>query len=365
MINVDGSYREGGGQLLRTSLGFSSITGQPFRIFNVRKNRPKPGLRPQHLSCVKSAAELCSGSFEGAETSSSEVKFHPGGVKSRTLSVDIGTAGSITLLLQSLLLPAVFGDRKFRIKVTGGTDVPFSPTSAYFSEVLLPHLRKFCDLAEYSVNRSGFAPGGGGKAELCVKPKFPLSRYGSFSELLADIRNRHATETTFLNQGKLLCIKGISLASRSLEKADVSERQAQSARLELGRLNVPVSITASYSDSLSPGSAITLWAVFSDSDEVSQLNPVILGSSLPGRRGMRAEDAGRQAASLLLKEISSGAPVDRHMADQLLPFLALTGGQMRVSEITPHCIANVYAIENFLGKCFDVVPSENLIKVRI
>ena len=365
MIKIDGSHSEGGGQLLRTALGLSSITGQPFEMINVRKNRPNPGLRPQHVSCVKAAAELCNGKFEGAEVSSSEVKFHPGSVKSRTLSVDIGTAGSVTLLLQSLLLPAVFGDRKFRIKVTGGTDVPFSPTSAYFSEVLLPHLRKFCDVIEYGVSRSGFVPAGGGKAELCVKPKFRLSEYGSFDKLLKDLRNKRHTETTFLSPGKLVSIKGVSVASRSLEKAEVAERQADSVRFALGKLSVPVNITRSYPDSQSPGSAITLRAVFSEPDEVSQLNPVILGSSMLGRRGMRAEDVGKQAASGLMKEISSGAPVDRHLADQLLPFLALTGGQMRVSEITPHCIANVYAIESFLGRCFEVVHSENLIKVRL
>lgn len=361
MIRVDGSFHEGGGQILRTALGLSALTGQAFEITDIRKNRPNPGLRPQHLSCVKAVAELCNGSFEGAEVSSGAIKFYPRQIKSRTLSVDIGTAGSVTLLLQSLLLPVVFGDTKFRVKVTGGTDVPFSPPSDYFASVLVPHLRKFCEGIEFKVERRGFVREGGGKVELQAKPKFSLSEYGSFNEFLSAIRGDVTSKMTFVNQGKLLQIKGSSVASADLQKADVAERQAKAAKAILSKLDVPVSIGSSYSETLSTGSVISLWAVFSDSDEVSQLNPVILGSSCLGERGKKAEDVGREASFQLMNEISSKAPVDRHLADQLLPFLALAGGKIKVSEITPHCLTNIYAIEKFLGKCFEVDAESKII----
>ncbi len=364
LIQIDGSFSEGGGQILRTALGLSALTNQPFEIVNIRKNRPKPGLRPQHLSCVKAVAELCNGSFEGAEVSSSAVKFYPRSIKGRTLSVDIGTAGSVTLLLQSFLVPAVFCDKKFRIKVAGGTDVPFSPPADYFAGVLLPHLRKFCESIELNVERRGFFPAGGGKVELSIKPKFPLSQYGSFSEFLKELRNAATAEISLERRGKLLQVRGSSIASVDLQKGEVAERQAKAAKTALAKLNVPVSISSSYSESLSTGSAITLWSVFSDGDEVSQINPVILGGSCLGERGKRAEDVGMEAAFRLLNEVSSKAPVDRHLADQMIPFLALACGSMNVSELTPHCLTNIYSVEKFLGKCFSVDEKARMISCK-
>jgi len=361
MIQIDGSYHEGGGQILRTALGLSALTKQPFEIIDIRKNRPKPGLRPQHLAGVKAAAELCNGSYEGAEVSSTAVKFIPRDIKSRTLSIDIGTAGSITLLLQSLIVPVVFGDKKFRIKVKGGTDVPWSPPSAYFANVLLPQLQKFCEKIEYKVTKQGFIHEGGGEVELYVKPKFPVSNYSSFNEFLQELRNNATTKINLNNQGKLLQIKGTSIASNDLQKAEVAERQAKGAKLALMKLNVPISISSSYAESLSPGSVITLSAIFSESEETSEINPIILGSSSLGERRKRAEDVGNEAASQLLREIDTKAPVDKHLADQLLPFLALTTGSIKVAEITAHCLTNIYAIEKFLGKCFDVDKESNTI----
>jgi RNA 3'-terminal phosphate cyclase (GTP) len=361
MVKLNGSYLKGGGSIVRMALGLSSITQQAFEITNIRANRPNPGLRPQHVSCIKAAAQLCSASYEGADVSSTSIKFYPRQIKSRTLSIDIGTAGSITLLLQSLLLPSIFGDKKFRIKITGGTSVNFSPTSSYFANVLMPHLRKFCEEIEFNVTQQGFFPKGGGKAEFIVKPKFPLSSYKTFDDFLKEFRSNPTTKISLANQGKLLQIKGTSIASADLQKASVAERQSKAAKMALTKLNVPVNISSNYSASLSTGAVITLWAVFSDSDEISQINPVILGSSSLGKQGKRAENVGTEVAKQLLQEISSEAPVDAHLADQLLPFLALTGGSIKVSEITEHCLANIYVIEKFLGKSFSIDGSKKII----
>ncbi|MEK6838027.1 MAG: RNA 3'-terminal phosphate cyclase, partial [Nanoarchaeota archaeon] len=123
MIKLDGSYGEGGGSLLRMALAFSSLTLQPFEITSIRKGRPNPGLQPQHLACIKALEAFCNASSEGAAIGSTSVRFFPGKPQSRTLSVDIGTAGSVTLLLQALLLPALFAPGKVRLKLTGGTNV--------------------------------------------------------------------------------------------------------------------------------------------------------------------------------------------------------------------------------------------------
>ena len=147
MIQIDGAFHEGGGQILRTALGLSALTKQPFEIINIRKNRPKPGLRPQHLSCVKAVAQLCNASVEGAEESSTTLKFIPIDIKANTLSVDIVTAYLTPVLLLTLIVPALFANKTFRIEVIGGTDVPYSPTSDYFLNVLF--FNRFFKLNEF------------------------------------------------------------------------------------------------------------------------------------------------------------------------------------------------------------------------
>src|SRR3989339_1721617 len=127
MIELDGSYGSGGGQIVRTALALSTITQKAFEVSDIRKGRSKPGLKNQHLFCIKALEELCNAKTEGAELGSTHLKYQPEKIKPQTLSIDIGTAGSITLLLQSLLIPAVFTNSKIRLKVSGGTDVIWSP----------------------------------------------------------------------------------------------------------------------------------------------------------------------------------------------------------------------------------------------
>ena len=143
MIYIDGSHMEGGGQILRTALALSTLTRQPFVIEKIRRNRPRLGLKAQHLSCINALKQLAAAEVQGAQPGASRLSFHPQPVASVKLVLDIGTAGSITLLLQSLLLPCLFADGTIKLCLTGGTDTKWSIPADYFAHVILPFMHKF------------------------------------------------------------------------------------------------------------------------------------------------------------------------------------------------------------------------------
>ncbi len=370
MIKIDGSYGEGGGAILRTALAFSSLTLQPFEIVNIRKGRPNPGLQPQHLACIRALEELCNASSEGAVIGSTAVKFFPGKPQSRTLSVDIGTAGSVTLLLQALLLPALFAPGKVRLKLTGGTDVSHSQPADYFRSVFLPQLARFGSCS-FSLLQRGYFPKGNGKVELEVKPSFHISDYDTFADFHKSLQQQQNIGISMSERGKLLKIYGVSHASADLKAAEVAERQAHSAKISLSQqlqkqnLSCPVTIQAEYSNSLSTGSGISLFAYFTAAgkEESDAIHPVILGADYLGERGKRAEEVGHEAAAGLIKEIISGACVDHYLADQLIPFMAIAGSsKILTSEITNHCLTNIFVVEQFLRKCFEVDREKRTVK---
>ncbi|HIG98248.1 TPA: RNA 3'-terminal phosphate cyclase [Candidatus Woesearchaeota archaeon] len=369
MLGIDGSYLEGGGQILRTSLALSCLTLQSFEIINIRKGRPNPGLQPQHLACIKALEEFCNASSEGAEVGSQRVVFCPGKPQSRPLSVDIGTAGSVTLLLQALLLPTLFAPGKVRFKLTGGTNVSYSPPVEYFSAVLLPQLSRFAKF-ECSLLNCGYFPKGNGRLELGIKPVFHLDSYDNFADFQKAV-SLELPPIAISERGRILKVSGISHASSDLRKADVAERQARAAKsallLQFNKLgiNCPISIQSEYSAALSTGSGISLFAHFAaiGKDEPDGFHPVILGSDALGERSKRAEEVGQEAAAGLIKEIISGACVDHYLADQLVQFLAITGGKIQTSEITSHCRTNVFTVQQFLGSRFAIDEEKKAVSV--
>ena len=224
MIHIDGSYMEGGGQIVRTALALSTLTGKPFKIDKIRHNRSRPGLKPQHLSCIDALKQLANAQVKGAQAGSDSVEFFPDRIYAATLSVDIGTAGSITLLLQSLLLPCMFADAPVRIKIKGGTDTKWSIPIDYFTNVILPFSKELASI-EIKNMRRGFYPKGQGFVDLSVSPRYHLNDFTTLEELIAHLFNS-VSRIHLSGKPAQIRIEGISCASSQLKGAGVAERQA-------------------------------------------------------------------------------------------------------------------------------------------
>ncbi|MBW2993180.1 RNA 3'-terminal phosphate cyclase [Candidatus Woesearchaeota archaeon] len=358
MLSLDGSYGEGGGQIVRTALALSALTGKSFEVVDIRKGRKQPGLKAQHLQCIKALEQLCSAKSEHAKLGSDKLRFTPGKISGKTVTIDIGTAGSISLLMQSLLLPSIFADRKVSFHITGGTSGKWAMPVDYFSNVFAQHLKKFCEKIDIKLLKRGYYPKGGGQVEIVIKPRWSVS---NFEEFFIEMK-KQGPFIDIVEQGTLLQIKGISHASKLLENSQVAERQANAAQVLLSKYQCPVQIRTEYCDTRSMGSGITLWGIFSEGDEIDFSNPVIIGSDSLGERGKKAELVGREAAENLIKEIDSYAAADSYLADNLVPFLVF-GGKIKTSKITNHCKTNIWVCEQFLGKMFKIDEENKVISV--
>ena len=361
MIEIDGSYEEGGGQILRTALAFSMITGKAFKINNIRKNREIPGLKNQHLYCINTLKEISNAQAEGDELGSESLTFYPGKLIKGNYTIDIETAGSITLLLQSLLIPCMLSGKRISFNITGGTDVKWSIPIDYFSELILPNIRRYCNI-DMKMMKRGFYPKGGGNIEITFRPLYSVYNHDNFDLFHEHLLNEKK-EIELIEQGKLISITGISFATLDLEDAKVSERQGKAAKLKLSSLNIPINISTQYYQSSSTGSGIVLYATFShDEEEIDIHNPIRVGGDNLGEKGIRAEQIGEKAAENLIQEINTKAPVDEFLADNLIPFIALFRGKIKTSRITKHSLANIYVIEKFLGNIFNIEKEKGIIE---
>jgi RNA 3'-terminal phosphate cyclase (GTP) len=353
MIEIDGSTGEGGGQIVRTALALSALTGKPFHMIKIRQGRKTPGLKRQHVTAIQALEKLCNATAIGAEEGSTELHFSPSKIKPQTISIDIGTAGSITLLLQSLLLPCIFSGGKYHLRIRGGTDVAWSMPADYLTQVVLPTLRSYADI-ECVIESRGYYPAGGGKLDLKIKGKYTIDRiFDKISE---------AQELNLIAPGKIIQIKGTSHASIDLEKAQVAERQAHAAKSALIKLGCPVSIENHYTNTQSTGSGITIWAIFTDPKDPTGANTNLrIGADALGEKGKRAETVGQEAASKLIKQLESYCAVDENQADNIIPLLGLVGGKIKTSEITKHTRSNIYVTELFLDITFQIDEKEKII----
>ena len=352
MIHIDGSHMEGGGQIVRTALALSTLTGKPFRVDKIRHNRPKPGLKRQHISCIDALKHLASATrVDGAKPGSVSLEFVPGEIGARSIFIDIGTAGSITLLLQSLLLPCMFAAAPVGIQIRGGTDTRWSIPIDYFEQVILPYFNKFAECKINDIKR-GYYPKGQGTVNMTVSPRYHMIDFKNLNKLFAHLKN--TVPEIFLVAGpEIIEICGISSASNHLKGAKVAERQARGAAEVLER-DYSDFIRCEYQDTASVGSVITLWTA-------SKAHGGMAAADALGLKGVRAEKVGATAAQKLLALLNSNAAVDHHLADNLVPLLALVGGTIVTDKITGHIRSNIYVCEQFLDVAFCIDETENRI----
>lgn len=334
MVKISGDMLEGGGQIIRTSIALAALLGEEVEIINVRGKRSPPGLKAQHITGVKAVAAVSEAEVEGLEIGSKRLRFKPRSRRGGAFTFNIGTAGSISLVLQALMPAAAFTSTPLEARITGGTDVRWSPTIDYVRMVTLPILAKMGYKAELKVERRGHYPRGGGFVTFRA---FPI---------------RGLNPITLEEGGAVTKIDGRSHCVRL--PSHVAERQAKAAsRLlrDAGFRDVQVE-TEWYPPEkdphLGPGSGITLCAITSTGS--------ILGADAIGEKGKPAEKVGEEAASKLLEDIKTGMALDRHMSDIIIPYIAVAEGRSRitVSQLTLHTMTNIKVTETIARTQFKV-----------
>lgn len=334
IIEIDGAHGEAGGQILRTALSLSAVTQKPFRIFNIRSSRPVPGLQPQHIKSVEACAAMCDATVMGNEKNSTEITFMPKKIKSGIFEFDIGTAGSVTLLLQSLLPIAIYAKDPVQIMVKGGTDVKWSPPIKYFQHIFCYYMHKIGINAKVHIKKYGFYPKGGGEVLMEVKPS-------SIKEI--DIQRT----------GVLQRIDVHSIASTTLEKSNVAGRQVDGFIKNIGKTNASLvkNKFIEYVATASIGSSLHCHAHYEHAK---------IGASALGEPGFRSEIVGALAAQHLIKQMKALAPFDEYMEDQIIPYMALStvannkSSIIRIAHLTKHTETNMWVVEHFLPVKFEL-----------
>lgn len=335
MINIDGSWGEGGGQILRVALALSSVLCEPVKIHNIRVKRQQPGLRPQHLTAIKVVAELTNAEISRVQIGSKEILFYPQKIRPSKLIFDTQTAASTTLILQGVMPVAFFASEKVEGVFIGGTNNPWAPPIEYMQHVFLPTLSKMGVEGSITLLKRGFYPKGGGSIRFQFKPV----------DVLRPIE--------IVDFNKVESVLGLSYSCKL--PCHIVKRMAENAHRNLSRrLNVDSQITTEclQSDdtrcSLDPGCGIALFVKLCSGG-------ILAGDSL-GRLGKPAEKVGLEAAKALADQIFTKAPVDIHLADQLIPYMALSRGRskIRVTKLSYHTKTCIHVTEEITGVSFEV-----------
>ena len=319
MLTIDGSFGEGGGQILRTALALSLVTGKPFRIDNIRAGRKNPGLLRQHLTAVNAATEISHAEVTGAVIGSRELTFAPGSVESGDYAFAVGTAGSTTLVLQTVLPALLIANGGSRLILEGGTHNPFAPPYDFLEEAFLLLVNRMGPTVTTELERPGFYPAGGGRMRVTIEPAGELSRLDLPSR--GEVRGRRAKA--------VVANLPISIAERELKviarKLSWSSEWMQAESVER---------------SPGPGNVVTI------SVECEHVTEVFTGF---GERGVRSEAVAEKAAQQARRYIGSEAAVGEYLADQLLiPMAMAGGGSFTTLPLSRHATTNIEVIGKFL-----------------
>lgn len=329
MIHLDGSRGEGGGQILRTSLALAMITGKAFQIRQIRAGRAKPGLMRQHLTAVKAAAKVCDAEMEGAELKSQRLTFKPGPVRAGDFRFDIGTAGSATLVLQTVLPALMAVDGPTQLTLCGGTHNIHAPPYDFLAKAFLPLLKRMGPQVTATLVRHGFYPAGGGEVVVDIEPAQSLKPIDLNDG--GPVVRRHATAT-------------VSRLPRHIAERELATVRR---RLELSDGETTVDEV----QSVGPGNVVVVEI------QREHITEVFTGF---GQKGVKAEKVAANVAREAKDYLAANVPVGEHLADQLLLPMALAGGgRYRTTQPTPHTTTNVETIQKFLDVAIEIDEVED------
>ncbi len=337
MLDIDGAHGEGGGQLVRTAVALAAITGKELRLHGVRAHRAPPGLAPQHLAAIRAVAELCQARTEGIAVGAREFVFRPRRLVGGSFTFDVGTAGSVVLVLQAVLPVASACREQVRMVLRGGTDVRAAPALDYFRHVFLPLLVRIGLRVELEVRRRGYYPRGGGEIVLVVNPATPLA-----------LRLEEPGGVEMI--GGALHTAGLQphVLQRMRETAMQSFARFPRVDIEARQLTPDQAVGS--------GGATVLWA---------RTRNTLIGSSEVVQRGVPAERIVQAAANALNAEILSGATLDIHAADQILVYLGLACEQSHflTRTLSSHAKTTQWLLQKFLPVSF--AASESAMCTRL